>query len=587
MSEKHSTVRAVGYWRASTDRQEASIPEQKDWARRACRAHRVELVAEFQDDGIPGSEIERRTGLMELLDTCERQAAAGRPVEAIVCWDADRFSRASSLRTAGLICRLLDAGVTRMLTAEGWIDWEDDTDLLVFNVKQDTGKAGYSKSISKNATRSALERAQKGLWVAARPPYGYVKGPDGHLDLGAPARADAVRWIFPHFAATADSLADVARRLHDRGVPPPEPRRRRQGPHAGELWGGRWTRHAVADILHNRAYLGEIVWNATSTAKYHRVQGGEVRQRKGKKGRVVNAAEDRIVIPDAHPPLVDPETFAACQRKLEATCPPRGPDGERVNKCRNTPAAGGGEWVLSGLLYCGDCKGRMGGVTTWKRRGAKVYTYRRYVCRATMRHGRGACRRNPVLQETVLEETARLIRESFTDPKRRQALEAEVRALAREQDGNAAADRERLRRRVEELGRQIDRGNDNLARLPADLVDDVAARVRGWKEERRQAEQELARLETAAESGTRFADRVGKALEEIQALEKVILEAPPDRVRDALAGLAERITLHFDHGPPMKDGRRRAYLRSVEVALVPEVAHLFGCDLLLSGSRRR
>jgi site-specific DNA recombinase len=186
-------IPAVAYFRMSTDKQEDSIPQQRGWASRACGQHGVELLAEFQDDGIAGSEIERRPGLMDMLRFCEQRYAAGSPVEAVVVWDPDRLSRANSIRTAAVIDRLMEAGVTRLLTQDGWVDFEDDVDRLVFNLRQDTGRVAYSKSLSKNVARSGLSRAKGGRWVCGKPPYGLALGPDGKLALGDPAEAEALR----------------------------------------------------------------------------------------------------------------------------------------------------------------------------------------------------------------------------------------------------------------------------------------------------------------------------------------------------------------------------------------------------------
>src|SRR4051812_26296679 len=112
-----SIVRAVAYYRMSTDRQEASIGEQRDWAGGATAKESVQGVAEFQDDGIAGGEIRARGGLMDLLAYCEARADSD-PVEAVVCWDADRLSRADSIRTAAVLDRLMSAGVTRLLSQE-------------------------------------------------------------------------------------------------------------------------------------------------------------------------------------------------------------------------------------------------------------------------------------------------------------------------------------------------------------------------------------------------------------------------------------------------------------------------------------
>jgi hypothetical protein len=375
----------------------------------------------------------------------------------------------------------------------------------------------------------------------------------------------------------------VARKLRERGAPPPPARRRKDG----TAWGGAWTRHMVADVLHNRHYLGEIVWNATHTGKYSKVVGGEVkasRRPSDRWRRVVNGEGERIVVEGAHPPLIDADTFRACQEKLARTGPGRGPDG----RCRNTPIAGGGEWVLSGFLFCAHCGGRMGGATTWARRGEKLHVYRRYVCRSNLRQGAGACRTNAVAQEVILTQVAKLIRESFTDPKRRARLSAEVKALAEQKGSEAEAERERLRKRLADLGRQIDRGNENLAVLPADRLAGVVAKVRSWEEERDRLARELARTDAAAEAGEQFKARVADALEEIKALEEIILSAPPDEVRDALAGLVDKITLRFEHGPAMKGGKRRAYLESLDVVLRPEASLLLGSShLWSSGSRRR
>jgi hypothetical protein len=53
-----STIRAVAYYRMSTGKQEASIPEQKEWAAVVYQKHAVQIIREFEDHRIAGSEIE-------------------------------------------------------------------------------------------------------------------------------------------------------------------------------------------------------------------------------------------------------------------------------------------------------------------------------------------------------------------------------------------------------------------------------------------------------------------------------------------------------------------------------------------------
>jgi hypothetical protein len=401
--------------------------------------------------------------------------------------------------------------------------------------------------------------------VAGRPPYAYRIGEDGYLVPGDPAQVETIRWIFRQYATTADSCGDICRKLIEMGAPPPPPRRRKKG----GTYGGRWQRGLINDLLACRTYLGEMTWNASGQGQYSRIAGQEVRPVRGKRRLVRNAPEDQIVVPNAHPALIDPETFAACQKKLAAS-------NRGGPRCRNTPAPGGGDWVLTGLLYCGLCGGRMVGVTEKHRYKEKLHVYRYYVCKTNQRTSAGTCRKNAVKQEAVVAEVAKLIQESFTDPERLALLRAEVERQVGRQEEDRRADLRRLQARLGELDALIERGNQNLARLPADLLDGVIASVRQWKEERDGLARELARAEAAAEVEADYGRQAAAALEQVCHLQEVIRDAAPAAVRDALAGLVERITLEFDYGPPRRNGCRPSFVTAIEVHLREEAAGLLG-----------
>ena len=91
--------RGVGYYRRSTDKQDASIPDQMAWAEQKCACEKVRLIKHFADDAICGDLITRRPGLQEMLAYCEAEARAGRPIDCIVCWKQDRLSRADATHT--------------------------------------------------------------------------------------------------------------------------------------------------------------------------------------------------------------------------------------------------------------------------------------------------------------------------------------------------------------------------------------------------------------------------------------------------------------------------------------------------------
>jgi hypothetical protein len=151
-----------------------------------------------------------------------------------------------------------------------------------------------------------------------------------------------------------------------------------------------------------------------------------------------------------------------------------------------------------------------------------------------------------------------------------------VERQAGRQEEDHQADRNRLRARLGELDAQIEQGNRNLARLPADLLDGVIASVRQWKEERDGLARELAKLEAAAEVEADYGRHVAEALGQVQRLQEIVREAPPDAVRDALAGLVEKITLEFGYGPPRRNGCRPSFVTAIEVQLREEAAGLLG-----------
>lgn len=556
------TILAVAYFRDSDDKQD-SIPEQRAWARSAAKRHDVVIVREFEDHGVPGALVEHRPDLMAMLLFCEQQAAAGRPIRAVVCWDADRFSRADSIDTAACISRLRHAGTTRMLTAEGWTDWEDDTDRMLYHLKQDLARSSFSRTMSRAVARSMLERAKQGLHVGGQIPYGYILGPDGKLALGDPREVEVVRWLFQQASSRVVSLGTLARELNDRGVPPPS-RRTKRRPRRVMIW----VRQDVPRILDNRKYCGDFVWNLDSVARYHKIEGDQVvkaprHQSNGKKVRLQhNPPEDAIIVPDAHPAIIDRETFEEVRRRLTE------------NRAKlSTPAPRGGHFILTGLLFCGKCGGSMCGDTsrTTASRG-KVYEYRRYVCSTSKHCGAAACDISHISQEEVLDAAVGLIEQEFTSPEALDHIEAQLKALVSESEQDHRSRLASLEARLARLDADITQGVRNLTVLPEDMVAAVAEEVRKLRKQREEVVTQLARSDvTTSEDGADVAARVEDALARLRSLAKVVKDAPPAEARDALHGLVKKIVLHFAPAPPRSRYGRKTVLAELEVHIVPEV----------------
>jgi DNA invertase Pin-like site-specific DNA recombinase len=574
MSENHSTIPGVLYARCSDPRQDASVEQQGAWAQKAAAREGVRLVKVFTDEGIPGDEIDTRPGLQAMLAFLEQQAERGDSVEAMLAWDMDRFSRANSLRTAGQLARMMEAGVCRILTPEGWIDLNNDADLLMQHVKQDFSRAAYSKSISKNVSRSMAQKAARGEFCGSRTPYAYDRGPDDHLVLGDPVKAAAVREIFELYAHSELSLHQIAMRLRAKGVPSPT--------------GRPWQRYAVWDILTREEYTGATVYNGRRRGKYHRIKGGEVKKcndlaaREAKRRRrnqktlpsERNAPQDMIIVRDAHPAIIAPELFAKVQRKLAAMKRSTSPFGGVKREREGKP------WVLSGLAFCGRCQAVMwGGYKSTRNKGGKQYVYRRMICSSARRYGtrkageagRSGCLTQGVDQAVIVAEAVKLVQEQLLDPQALKALRAEIDRQRDQGDEARAAEVLGLKAKVDELTRQITQGTRNLAlaKTERDFAR-VSAAVSEWEEEREQAQRRLDNLRAAQDAGEGSGDKLEEVLELVGELETVAEEATPEELRAALGQLISRVTVHFE------DDGGRAVFSHVDVDLHPDFVNLLG-----------
>jgi hypothetical protein len=482
-------------------------------------------------------------------------------VRRLFVWDTDRFSRASSIRTAALLDRLMSAGLTHIHTADEIYDLDEDIDLVLLNIKQDLGKAAYSKAISKNILRSRQARARLGLWPGGPVPTGYQVGADGHLVLD-PLWAPVIRWIFERYAYSSASIRDICGQLNaDPSAPKPP--------------SGRWGSSFVSRLLRRRVYLGTVIYGERTVGKYFHNEGGQISRSKGQRGQRVysKAAPDSAVICEqAHEPLISQELFDAVQRKLPA---------QRWR--RTTPIRGGGAWVLSGLAYCGCCGSTMTGRTAYHKRdyqqGKTVYTYRRLFCSGQRDSGL-PCTAGQVDQDVILSELAKLVKAEFGKPARVERIGKQIEKLLEEKAGKDVARREALTVKLNALDADLATATRRLLVLPDDIVPQARREYETMQKERAALAQELSQLDEVRQVGQAEAQRMREAIQDLGRLEEVIAEKPPELVRDLLGRIVERVTLHFTTaGAVWKNGRYWRPLARIEVDFLPEVSHLFNAHL--------
>src|SRR5687768_636647 len=136
-----ATIKAVAYYRMSTDKQDESIPRQREEVRRYAGQNGYAIVREYADEGISGDATEKRLEFRRML-----RDAAGGDFRAVLCYSQDRFGRFDPLEAGYWVKPLRDAGVSLVTVTKGPIDWNSFAGRIIYAVEQE-GKHEYLRAM--------------------------------------------------------------------------------------------------------------------------------------------------------------------------------------------------------------------------------------------------------------------------------------------------------------------------------------------------------------------------------------------------------------------------------------------------------
>ncbi|MBQ7435039.1 MAG: recombinase family protein [Oscillospiraceae bacterium] len=299
---------AAAYVRVSTERQdEYSLDSQLKLIRDYAAAHDMDVPPEFVfvEDGVSGRSAKKRPSFQRMVALAKDKA---HPFDVILVWKFSRFARnqeesivyKSMLSKLGVdvisVSEPLDDSPFGSLI-ERIIEWMDEF---------------YSIRLSGEVKRGMAEKVSRAEIVTV-PSFGYdVRG----KTYVPNAQADTVRRIFADYLS-GKGLATIARELTDSGV-----RTRR-----GSVPSNRWIRY----ILRNPVYIGKIRWSKDGKIDYvHGLEKGD---------------DNALLIDGGFEPIIDADTFAAVQAKLE----------HRAAALPYTRHDQQADWMLKGLVRCSSC----------------------------------------------------------------------------------------------------------------------------------------------------------------------------------------------------------------------------------------
>ena len=241
----------------------------------------------------------------------------------------------------------------------------------------------YSRDLSKKTRAGKRAKQQRGEFCGSFAPYGYIKeGPSLLLDNEA---APVVRLIFT-WVLEGMSDAAIAQKLNEMCISSPSRHRFEKGltkakKHEKAQY---WYKSTVKRISEYPVYTGTLV-----TGKYHSdsLRGG---------GISIKSQDECFIFENAHPAIVDSETFKAVQRIRQT----------RKQNYKQAAAGTRPSNLFKSLVFCGDCGKHM----TRSTRKDK-YTY---VCFLYLGVNKNACTpkaiREADLQAAVFAYISREIR---------------------------------------------------------------------------------------------------------------------------------------------------------------------------------
>jgi DNA invertase Pin-like site-specific DNA recombinase len=552
-------LRAAVYIRMSKDTQEDSPERQRGQIYPHCERNSYQIVGEYLDPGITGDEFVKRAEFQRLL----RDAQAGK-FDGIVVDHKDRVSRQHPIDYISDVVRpLYRAGVWVEAVATGRLDWDSMAGLLTDHIQQHQAAEESPKTAYRTLTELLL-KAGRGEGTGGPVPYGYVmtyreemrKGRMKRIPvryaLGDPLKVEVVQWLFRQYATGRWSIDQLRNELHARAV---------RGPRDTE-W---WSKPTITRILANRRYVGDWVYNQKHCGKWAVAEGGTVKTTAGGRRSAPrrNPESDWVVVPDWHPAIIDRETFAVVQARLQENRENKTPltyvlpDGTRAPKGAPDARPAPCEFVLNQLLVCGACQMPMWG---FNERGE-----RKYRCSGNQRYGQEFCACNTVWESVVLASVVEALQEKLLNPEAIELLRADLRRKADEARRTDEAGR--LRNRVAELGRHIDQGNERIITLPADRIPGVVAKLREMEAERGRLAVELERLATGADLND-FEALVAGAEQCLWDLRRAVNEARPDELRASVREFVSRVVLDFE---PRRKPRNRSPLTGGMIYLKSDV----------------
>lgn len=311
-----------------------SINNQKELIQQYIKGNSdLHLVEFYEDDDFTGQNFQR-DGFERLLKDME----TGR-INMVITKDLSRLGR-DHIETGFYVEKFFPINKIRYVAITDNVDTFTDSienDMTPFKLMMNDF---YSKDISKKIRATFDTKRRNGVFISGFAPYGYKIETKGSFVVDETAAA-IVRRIFSIYndGCTYVSIADT---FNAEGIVPPVIYKKQTSRYSGGKPSitGKWCPQTIRKILTDKTYIGCMVQRKTRKINY-KVDKYEVLTK-----------DQWIVVPDMHEAVVTKEIFDMAQSLV----------GRNNTKYTKNPKKGEAvqyQHVLSGLLFCGECGGKM------------------------------------------------------------------------------------------------------------------------------------------------------------------------------------------------------------------------------------
>ena len=455
--------KAVGYIRRSTDKQEHSLEDQRKAIEKYAIGNNMELLRFYEDDAISGTSTNGRAGFNGMIALGNGRH---RDFDTILVWDIKRFSRGDSDEAGYYRHQLRQNGVDVIYISENLRG--DDSDDLVLGTKQWLARQ-ESKDKSRDSIRGMLSRIYMGLSSSGHP-YAYYRqiiNKDGEviqvcrrgeksratndeytkLIPGDPQEIKVVRRIFDCYVNKGMGKRLIARVLNQANIPSPK--------------GKKWGLCAINYILSNPVYIGNLVYNRTTQAKFHRIVKTEKGFEAQYQGKVAKIKKERykntaqwIVIEKAVEPIISKQLFERVQSLRQQRAKEKSFSGKITTS----------NYIWTGMLRCVHCGKAMCGHNV-KTKYGRIYFYACYQCEEMGQHKR--CSVSMMEIDKVLIE--RIKNRFFSSDRVNNTLKV-IKEKLKEQKNNPGVNLANIENRMKEIDAKANKLLDTIDTRHKDLL---------------------------------------------------------------------------------------------------------------------